>query len=101
MARTLLAERRETSGERPVNAAKPEGSRSRPAAIETQSKVSAIRLTHAGLLTGKTHRDALTNRFPWIGVSYWLSIRFGFWMPRVVDFGIHVDGLRRLLARYR
>ena len=40
---TLLAERRKPSGECPVYAAKPEGSR--PAATETQSKVSATGLT--------------------------------------------------------
>ena len=40
MALTLLAERREPSGEWPVNAAKPEGSR--PSDTETKSKVSAI-----------------------------------------------------------
>ena len=40
MALTLLAERRKPSGERPVNASKPEGSR--PTAAKTGSKVNAV-----------------------------------------------------------
>ncbi len=47
MALTLLAERREPSGDCTVNEAKPAGWR--PSATETQSKVSAIGRTASGV----------------------------------------------------